>query len=164
MLNICWHYKIDTKKYTGGELSLAGTQSLFVNSAESSFSSKLTTFGKKLYKKGYRFFDSNPNAGDSQVFSLLLKNNEIAPNIYRVDLKENELFEMEIDYFEYVEHCIALKGLYGWQYLFEDINFKLFDFDTSNIGKRLQDYTKLFPGSDVREYLKRYEERGGQYM
>ncbi|WP_010521972.1 hypothetical protein [Aquimarina agarivorans] len=161
-IHLCWHYELDGVKETGGEFNLKRTPSLFSNTAISAFKDALNPFEKELYMEGYRFFDGHPHAGDTQVFSILLQDDKIAPNVYCIDLKSKELSSMEIDYFQYLDHALFLKGLYGWQYLFQDIDFREFEFETSNIGRRIRDYPKLFSESDVSEYLKRYKDRGGE--
>ncbi len=160
-LSVSWHYNINGKIETGGEFNLRGTPALLNDTTQSSFSDTLTDFGKKLYKKGYRFFDSHPNAGDGFFAAIQIDKNIITDTVWFVDIIHENIEPMDIDYPAYIEHTIKLKGMYDWQYLFMDDNLNNLDFDITPLRKRLEDFSKLFSGSDVSEYLKLYNEKGG---
>jgi hypothetical protein len=159
---ICWHYKMNEKITTGGEINLKRTPSLFVDTSKTSFSDSLTKYGKKLYDEGYRFFDSHPHAGDGFFAAIQIEKNTITDTVWFVDIIYENIEPMELDYLAYIEHTIKLKGLYDWQYLFMEDNLNNLDFDITPLRKRLEDYPKLFPGSDVSEYMKLYKEKGGE--
>jgi hypothetical protein len=161
-LSICWHYNINGKNETGGEFNLRGTPALLNDTSKTSFSDSLTSYGKKLYKDGYRFFDSHPNAGDGFFAAIQIEKNTITDTVWFVDIIHENIEPMELDYPAYIEHTIKLKGLYDWQYLFMEDNLNNLDFDITPLRKRLEDYPKLFPGSDVSEYMKLYKEKGGE--
>ena len=158
-INICWNYTIEGRKETGGEFSFDTTSYIFVNSAKTDFADRLTKWEKKMYNQGYRFFDSHPNAGDGKTTALLLENGTVAGNVWYCDILHEKRWEMELNYAEYIEHSILLKGLYYWQFLFIDDPFIVLDFDISSLYRRLEDYPRLFPHIDVTEYLRRYDER-----
>jgi hypothetical protein len=158
---LCWHYEINEQRQTGGEVNFKATISQYIDTTKTDFAHKLTEYSKKLYEAGYRFFDSHPNAGDGIQIALKIEKDTLAPNVWYVDVIHENKRSLELDYPSYVEHSINLKGLYEWQYLFMDVDFRGLDFDISPLRRRLEDYPKLFPGSDVNEYLKRYNDRHG---
>ena len=161
-VHICWHYVIDGRKETGGEFRLKRTQTIFVNIPKTAFADDLTPWGKSLYKEGYRFFDAHPNAGDGIFMAIKIENGTVADPVWYVDVIHEDMWPLELDYPQYIEHSLYLKGLYKWQYLFAKMNFRGLDFDISSLRRKLEDYPRLFPGYDVSEYLKRYKERGGE--
>jgi hypothetical protein len=160
---ICWHYNLENSvNKPGGEFFFCDFGAHFVDTTETAFADTLTPYGTKLYKQGYRFFDSQPNAGAGNVTALKLENGTVAPKVYFIDLIHEDILEMEIGYPEYIDHSLKLKGLYDWQYLFCDIDFKGLDFDISPLKERLNHYKIIFPDIDITEYIKRYNERYNQ--
>lgn len=158
---LCWHYQMHGQKQTGGEFNLKATVAQYVDTTKTDFADTLTNYGRKLYKSGFRFFDSHPHAGDGIQIALKIENATVSSNVWYVDIIHEEAWELNLDYPSYIEHSIKLKGLYDWQYLFTDMDFRGLEFDISPLRKRLEDYPKLFPGADVNEYLKRYKDRHG---
>jgi hypothetical protein len=69
---------------------------------------------------------------------------------------------MQLNYAEYIEHSLYLKGMYDWQKLFIDEPLNAWGVDLSLLKKRLEDYPKLFSGYDMSSYLKLYKEKGGK--
>lgn len=161
-VNICWHYQIDDRKETGGEFDIKGTEAIFIDIPKTTFADDLTDWAKSRYKEGYRFFDAHPHAGDGICMALQIENVTVADPVWYVDVIHEDMWPLELDYPQYSEHSLYLKGMYHWQYLFAKRNFRGLDFDISSLRRRLEDYPRLFPGYDVSEYLKRYKERGGE--
>lgn len=158
---LCWHYEMQGQRQTGGEFNFKTTLAHYVDTTKTDFVNKLTDYGKALYKQGYRFFDSHPHAGDGIHIALRIENATVSPNVWYVDIIHEEAWELNLDYPSYIEHSINLKGLYDWQYLYTNMDFRGLEFDISPLRRRLEDYPKLFPGSDVSEYLRRYNDRHG---
>jgi len=151
---IIWKYTLNKEELDGGEINLAPSSSFLVNTLESASANKLLEFEKGLYKQGFRYFDS---AGELK-FAITIEGETINPQVHLVDAVHEDLVSLELDYPEYIEHSLKLKGLYGWQYLFTAYGFDHFEVDFLDLLQRLEDYKKLFPKSDVSEYIKRYHD------
>lgn len=158
---LCWHYNLRGQKHTGGEFNFRSTFGQFVDTTKTDFADTITEYEQKLYRQGYRFFDSHPHAGDGMMAALKIEKNTVKGNIILVDVVHEDMWELDLNYPGYIDHTLKLKGLYEWQYLFMDVDFRGLDFDIALLRKRLEDYPKIFEGEDVSEYLKRYNDRHG---
>jgi hypothetical protein len=153
-IHLNWSFIVSEKQHNGGEFNLFFTPAVFVNTLNTDFVYKLSNFEKKLYKEGFRFIDSHPNAGDAIIFAIKITDRTISSNIWQIDLKTQLKMPLNIDYFEYVNHSIILKGLYDWQLLFMDYNYDGFERDLLNLKFRLDSFASLFPKIDISYYQK----------
>ncbi len=159
---IYWKYTINNTKKTGGELLFWTPMEILVNTLETDFSDKLTNYGKRIYQQGYRLFDGHPHTGDGIQMAIQIKNGSITDRVWYVHTIHEEMWPLELNYGQYIEHSLYLKGMFGWQYLFIDKRLDAWGVDLTLLGQRLADYPKLFPGTDISQYLKIYKDKGGK--
>ncbi len=159
---LSWNYKLNNQLITGGEISIRMIDGILVDTTKTDFADRLTKYEKKIYADGFRFFDAHPHAGDGKKAAIKVENGTIVDKVWYVHTIHEEMWPMELNYSEYIEHTLHLKGLYNWQYLFIDKKLDSWGFDLSLLGKRLKDYTQLFPESDVTRYSQLYKDKGGK--
>lgn len=97
-------------------------------------------------------FDDHPDGGDGMMGCLVISNDSPEISIYT---ENGEMFRMELDLKEYFIKTIELKAIYGWQYLFAEIDFKKPVFNTikSDLNNRLIILNKIFPESSYSKYI-----------
>jgi hypothetical protein len=157
-----WKYTRDNNVTTGGEFIYKTPMEVFIDKSRKGLAHQLTSYGTTLYKEGYRFFDGHPHAGDGIEFAIKIENGTIADTVWYVHIIHEEIYPMQLNYAEYIEHSLYLKGMYDWQKLFIDEPLNAWGVDLSLLKKRLEDYPKLFSGYDMSSYLKLYKEKGGK--
>lgn len=97
-------------------------------------------------------FDDHPDGGDGMMGCFVIDNDY--PQIWLYS-ENGEMFRMELDLKEYFIKTIELKAIYGWQYLFAEINLKKPVFATvkSDLNDRLTILRQIFPDSNYDKYL-----------
>jgi hypothetical protein len=97
-------------------------------------------------------FDDHPGGGDGLMacFLIFKENAEI------ILLSENgQVFPMSLNLQEYLLKSIEMKALYGWQYLFTEVNLNKTVFSTvkSDLNHRLQILHTIFPDRQYNQYI-----------
>ncbi|TKK69874.1 hypothetical protein FC093_07300 [Ilyomonas limi] len=99
-------------------------------------------------------FDDHPNAGDGIMGCLRWMNDQY--EIWLCDAHLN-CFKMNFGLSEYLKKLIELKAMYGWQYLFAELDIKsdAFKVIRKELKNRLTILHKCFPNLPVDSYLKK---------
>ena len=99
-------------------------------------------------------FDDHPTAGDGIIACL-----RFIDDRYEIWLCDNNFigFKIDLSLSEYLEKLVELKAIYGWQYLFAEIDFKS---ETVNVirkelRERLMILHKCFPDLSVSNYMQK---------
>ncbi len=99
-------------------------------------------------------FDDHPESGDGMMGCLRIVNDNYEPWLYT---ENSEYYKMNLDISGYLDKLIQLKAIYGWQYLFVDLDLKepQFNVVSKELKKRLQVLKACFPGASLNSYLKK---------
>jgi hypothetical protein len=99
-------------------------------------------------------FDDHPNGGDGMMGCLRFINENHEVWFYN---ENGEYFKIKLDLAGYLMKLIELKAVYGWQYLFIDVDWKRPQFKSvkSELKKRLQVLNEIFPTISIDSYLKK---------
>ncbi len=122
----------------------------------------ISSENKKLIKKDDNTimeifpFDDHPNSGNGVMGCLRFIDNQT----YEIWLytENGELLLMKMDLEEYIKRTLELKAIFGWQYLFTDINWKSLNYSVIKIDliMRIEILKKSFPEFKEKDLLDRF--------
>lgn len=146
-----WSFRSGKNKewFPMGEFHLLAAEELMKKSKNE----QLFSSGASINLKGDVYpFDDHPDGGDGMMGCFVIEND--SPQIW-LHSENGEMFRMELDLKEYFIKIVELKAIYGWQYLFAEINLKQPVFATvkSDLNNRLTILKKNFPDSNYDKYL-----------
>ena len=99
-------------------------------------------------------FDDHPDGGDGIMGCF-----KITGKDYRIWLhnENGEMFLMELDLAGYLQQTFKLKAIFGWQYLFVNIDLTqpVYSVVRSDLVKRIQILDTLFPEQSYNDLLKK---------
>lgn len=101
-------------------------------------------------------FDDHPRGGDGMMGCLRFMNGDHQVWFYN---ENGEYFRMKLDLSGYLMKLIEMKAIYGWQYLFVDVEWKKpqFKIVRSELKKKLLVLKEIFPATSMDGYLKRIQ-------
>lgn len=160
-INMAWNYELGDDVKNGGEFNVYDPYSIFVWYRELKTSPEWPTEKIHFYKS-LRTLDDHPHSCDGVMAVFKLEEGNNYPPLYLHDSNGN-FHKMTIDYEEYLMHTINLKGFFGWQFLFCDIdlNESYFELQKQDIRMYLTDLPRLFPDEDFGGYMDRFEKMTG---
>ena len=106
---------------------------------------------KKTNKIFYPF-DDHPDSGDGVMICFKFISNKYELWLHN---ENGEMFLINLNLHDYLNKTFHFKALFGWQYLFIDINWNLSVFSVvkSDLNKRLEILNRLFPKYSYSRYF-----------
>lgn len=150
--NTCyWEYQSGNELQPMGEFHFISVEQIVTDSTGLGIHTAYT--GNELFN-GLKQFDDHPQGGDGLSSCIKFVNDS-----YEIWLlnENGELFRMHLDLPNYFTELVNLKAIYGWQYLFTDISWKLPHYAVikKDLKERLSILQTLFPGFDIAKYNKK---------
>jgi hypothetical protein len=97
-------------------------------------------------------FDDHPHGGDGLMTCFAIQNENVRITLFS---ENGQIFPMSLGLQEYLLKTIEFKALYGWQYLFAeiDLNKPFFSIVKKDLNKRLEILQQLFPNRMYNQYF-----------
>lgn len=108
-----------------------------------------------------RIIDQEPFAGSGRITGIRTVNRSEGLELWRYDMGRSRLSRLDLDYGAYMDTALKIKGAFGWQYLFADVDFKDADFedDAKNLRDVLTWFPTIFPHHSYADLMQRLEAR-----
>ncbi|MFD9499203.1 hypothetical protein [Streptomyces sp. NPDC060035] len=107
-----------------------------------------------------RIFDNPDSSDDGEFAALRIPFGVTSPEVWYHNPSFG-LFEMDLDYCGYLDALLVTKGVYGWQFLFADVNLRepLFTGVVQSLKRAFKVFPRVFPDHDYGPLEKRMTER-----
>lgn len=98
--------------------------------------------------------------GNRSLVTVHLQEGTTDPEIWFLD-RYRPYVRLELDYCEYLDNLLISKGVYGWQYLFADVDLRERDFShvLNNLQMMMDMFPRQFPDHDYAPFAARLEAR-----
>ncbi|MFC9424401.1 hypothetical protein [Streptomyces sp. NPDC056987] len=93
---------------------------LAVHEESPEFPSSLYSDEQRELATGFRVIDSSPFTGTGSFVALRLQPGVGNPEVWFSDHRTNTLWQMDLDYRQYVDTLRLTKGVFDWQHLFTE--------------------------------------------
>lgn len=140
-------------KQPGGEFFLCEAEAIMSGMMHL----ELTTSGdatENFAASHFRLMEDHPQTGDGLMTGLVFPDEQGAPELWLYD--NGELLRLNLTINTYIEHLLALKGMFNWQYLFtaSATGNALVKKRRTQLRKQLELFGQLFPGEDFSYYTR----------
>ncbi|WP_329342267.1 hypothetical protein OG252_39710 [Streptomyces sp. NBC_01352] len=107
-----------------------------------------------------RPFDEQPRGGGGMLSALRIDPGMSMPEVWYYHATRG-VFQMDLEYPEYLDALLVTKGVYGWQYLYTDVSMREIDFQgaAESIQNMLRIFPDIFPDHDYAPFAERLAER-----
>ncbi|MEU5344209.1 hypothetical protein AB0H18_25790 [Streptomyces sp. NPDC020766] len=108
-----------------------------------------------------KVMDQEPFAGTGRATGLRVTSRSQEPEVWFYDLSRSRLDRLDLDYGTYMETALVMKGAFGWQYLFTDVELERPEFHeiSTNLTEALALFSMSFPEYAYADLRNRLEAR-----
>lgn len=141
-----WSALINTEgtKYPMGEVHFLAIEEIMQQ--------PLIVAEKKGSNTVFYSFDQHSIAGDGVMACLRFIDGRTEIWLHT---ENGEMIKLKLNLKEYIMQTINFKGLFGWQYIFSEVNFLEPNYSVvvSDLNRRLQILTDLFPKENYQQFI-----------